>query len=170
MKLYKALKARKKLVGEIVKLKDQIKTKNSYLAGSSSADKFEVDKVYAELQAKVNELIGLKFIINEANHPIQEQIYRLSEAKAMIVFWNEVSVVEGLQSVGYSDTIKDYKVHYDEAKRNEIVAGFQKKVDAIQDEIDNFNYTTDIPWGDASEDLQEVEETPVTGPDKEEVK
>lgn len=153
MKLYKALKLRKKLVGEIVKLKEQIKTKNSYLQGSVSAGKFDIAKVYAELQAKINELVGLKYVINEANRPIQEQIYRLSELKALLVFWNEVSVAEGLQSIGYSDTIKDYRVHIDENERNTKVAEFQKKIDVIQEEIDNYNYTTDIPWGDVTEDL-----------------
>ena len=156
MKLKKALKQIKKLVGEIVKLKEQIKSKNSYISGSSSADKFDINKTYAELQAKIDELVGLKFIINEANHPIQEQIYRLSELKALLTFWNEVSVVEGLQSIGYSDTVKDYKTHIDEQKRNDMVAEFQKKIDVVQEEIDNYNYITDIPWGNANEDLENL--------------
>ena len=35
--------------------------------------------------------------------------------------------------------------------RNQIVKEFQKKVDALQEELDTFNYTTEIPWGDAED-------------------
>jgi hypothetical protein len=113
-----------------------------------------VEKIYADLQAKINELVGLKYVINEANRPIQEQIYRLSELKALLVFWNGVNVQEGEHMVGYSEakTIK-YVSQVDEIKRNQMVEEFQKKVDVIQEEIDTYNYTTDIPWGDKNDDL-----------------
>jgi hypothetical protein len=159
MKLYKALKLRKKLVGEVAKIKLQIQTKNSYTVGSVDPKKFSVNKIYAELQTKINELIGLKYVINEANRPIQEQIYRLSELKALLSFWNGVSVVEGTQTIGYSDAkTVEYIAQVDEIRRDEMVKEFQKKVDAIQEEIDTYNYTTDIPWGDVTEDLPPTEE------------
>ena len=97
MKLYKALKLRKTLIGEITKLKQQIKEKNSYLEGSLNAEKFNVEVLYDELLKKIDELTGLKFAINIANVEIQNKIYVLSEYKALIAFWNEVSVVEGAQ-------------------------------------------------------------------------
>jgi hypothetical protein len=149
MKLYKALKLRKNLVGEITKLKQQIKEKNSYLVGSLNGEKFDVNKLYEELQEKIDQLVGLKFVINEANREIQSKIYVLSEYKALIAFWNEVSVVEGSQTIGYSDNVREYKVQIDEKRRNEIVKEYQKKVDALQEEIDTYNYTTDIPWDTA---------------------
>jgi molybdopterin converting factor small subunit len=147
MKLYKALKLRKGLVGEIAKLKEQIKSKNSYLEGSKNGEKFDVQALYDELLEKIDELTGIKFVINEANKEIQAQIYTLSEYKALIAFWNEVPVVEGAQIVGYGESaVMNYKVQFDEAKRNEIVKTFQKRVDAIQEEIDEYNFTTEIPW------------------------
>jgi hypothetical protein len=149
MKLHKALKLRKKLVGDIGRLKTQIQTKNSYSDGSLDANKYNVEKLYAELKSKINDLIGLKYAINEANREIQASIYTISEYKALIAFWNEVPVKEGKQMVGYSDiTTIEYHVQIDEAARNQMVAEFQTKVDALQEEIDTFNYTTDIPWGE----------------------
>jgi hypothetical protein len=147
MRLHKALKLRKKLVGEISDLKTQIQTKNSFLDGSLNPEKYNVEKLYADLLAKVNELVALKFVINEANREIQSKIYTLSEYKALIAFWNSVSVVEGSQIVGYSNsTITEYKVQVDEEKRTKFVKEFQEKVDALQEEIDVYNYTTEIPW------------------------
>ena len=118
MKLYKALKLRKSLVGEISKLKEQIKEKNSYLVGSLNGEKYDVNSKYLELTNKINELVALKFIINEANREIQSKIFIISEYKALIAFWNEVSVVEGTQTVGNSETLREYKVQFDESKKS----------------------------------------------------
>lgn len=164
MKLYKALKLRKNLVGEITKLKQQIKEKNSYLEGSKNGEKFNVDEAYELLLSKIEELTGLKFVINEANREIQAKIYLLGEYKALIAFWNEVSVVEGSQVMGYSDKIQNYVVQIDEVGRNEIVADFQKRVDAIQEELDEYNFITEIPWGNMTDDeLLLLEDNTTTG-------
>jgi len=147
MKLHKALKLRKNLVGEIAKLKKQIQEKNSYLEGDINAEMFSTMKAVDLLTEKVNQLIGLKFAINEANQEIQSKIYLLSEHKALIAFWNTVPTDNGSKLVGYSqDNVKTYKVHITEGEVEERVTEFQKKVDALQEEIDVYNYTTDIPW------------------------
>lgn len=151
MKLYKALKLKKKLIGEITKLKQMIKDKNSYMTGSLNGEKFDVPALYAELKTKTDALVGLKYVINEANRDIQSLIYNLSEQKALIAFWNEVSVDEGVKAIGYSDKIAEYKVQIDEKKRNEMVAELQQKVDSLQEDIDTYNYTTEIPWGELGE-------------------
>ena len=156
MKLYKALKLRKNLVGEITKLKQQIKEKNSYLEGSKNGEKFSVEEAYKELMSKIEELTSLKFVINEANREIQAQIYLLGEYKALISFLNEMSVVEGTQVSGYSDKITTYVVQFDEEKRNGIVRKFQTIVDAIQEELDEYNFNTEIPWGDMTEEELEA--------------
>jgi len=149
MKLHKALKLRKSLVGDITRLKQQIQTKNSYSEGALNAEKYNVPKLYEELQKKINTLVGLKYAINEANREIQSNIYNISEYKALIAFWNSVPITEGKQVVGYSNAIvTEYKAQIDEEKRNKMVAEYQVKVDALQEEIDTYNYTTDIPWGE----------------------
>jgi len=159
MKLYKALKLRKNLVGEITKLKFQIKEKNSYLEGSKNGEKFNAEEAYAMLLEKIQELTSLKFIINEANREIQAKIYLLGEYKALISFWNEVSVVEGSQIAGYSDKVLTYNVKFSESIKEEKIKEYQVKVDAIQEELDEYNFTTEIPWGDMTEEeLQTLED------------
>lgn len=163
MKLQKALKLRKKLIGEIAKLKADIQSKNSFTVGSLNANKYNVPKLYVELLDKIDQLTGLKFVINEANREIQSKIYVLAEYKALIAFWNGVSTVEGTQIVGYGEKNSvEYLAQVDEETRNKYVKDFQDRVDALQEEIDTYNYTTDIPWGNKLEDL----EVPETEPDK----
>jgi len=152
MKLYKALKEKKNLIGEISRLKEQIREKNSYLEGSKNGENFDSTEAYNELLTKIDDLIGLKYAINVANQEIQSKIYLLGELKALIAFWKEVSVVEGAQVAGYSDKIQNYCVHFSEQERKEITDKFQRKVDAIQDELDEYNYATEIDW-DAPEEI-----------------
>lgn len=160
MKLHKALKLRKSLVGEITKLKRQIQEKNSYLEGDINAECFNVMDATVLLMATINQLVGLKFAINEANQEIQSKIYLLSEYKALIAFWNSVSTDNGSKLVGYNDTVKTYKVHHTEGEIDESVSDFQKKVDALQEEIDVYNYTTDIPWEEAVVEERKIPNVP----------
>lgn len=156
MKLHKALKLRKKLVGEIAQLKTQIQSKNSYLIGSLNPEKYNVPNLYKELMEKIDQLTGLKFVINEANREIQSKIYVMSEYKALITFWNSVPTTEGTHEGGRfgSEALREYAVQVDEETRNGYVKEFQEKVDALQEEIDVYNYTTDVPWGDKVEDIE----------------
>lgn len=148
MKLYKALKLRKGLLGEINKLKQEIKQNNSYLVGSKNSERYDVKEAYSKLCEKINDLVDLKNVINEANREIQHKIYFLSEYKALIAFLNDVSVNEGSQAIGYSDQIREYAVHMDEKEIKKQIDDFQTEVDALQDEIDEFNHTKDVSWSD----------------------
>ena len=152
MKLYKALKLRKSLVGEISKLKAQIKEKNSHLVGSKNAERYDAKAAYNQLYDKISELVGLKYAINEANREIQGKIYLIGEFKALISFLNELDVTEGSKSHNYTEVVREYGVHINETERDEMVEEFQKKVDSLQEEIDIFNHTTEIPWGEATEE------------------
>lgn len=156
MRLHKALKLRKNLVGEITKLKKQIQDKNSYLEGDINAGHFNMGMALDMLTTKINELVGLKFAINEANQEIQSKIYSLSEYKALIAFWNTVPIDNGSKLVGYSgDNVKTYKVHITEGQRDNTINDFQKKVDALQEELDVYNYTTDIPWEEPPSEMSD---------------
>ena len=157
MKLYKALKEKKNLVGDIARLKEQIKDKNSYLEGSKNGENFDSTTTYAELLTKINELVGLKYAINAANQEIQSKIFLIGELKALIAFWKEVSVVEGSQMIGYSDKVQNYKVHFSEEERNGMVDTFQKQVDALQDELDEYNFATEIEWEEPENILSDEE-------------
>jgi len=169
MKLYKALKEKKNLVGEITRLKEQIKEKNSYLEGSKNGENFDSSNAYNELLTKINDLVGLKYAINAANQEIQSKIFLLGELKALIAFWKEVSVVEGSQLQGYGDKVQNYCVHFSETERNEIIEKFQKQVDALQDELDEYNFATEIEWEAAEEELtdEQIAEREIEGKDSE---
>lgn len=145
MKLQKALKEKKRLAAEIAELKTTINSKNSF-TDDSVKDKFNVNALYEELMSKVESLINLKLMINEANKEIQGSIYKLSEYKSLIHFLSGLDVVEGTKREGFTDNLIVYHTQIDEIERNRMKKELQIKADLIQDEIDTYNYTTDIPW------------------------
>lgn len=156
MKLSRALKEKKRLGAEIAQFKNIIAVKNSFIEGAKVNDKFNVPEIYNELMEKVQELVNLKIAINEGNKEIQASIYMLGEYKSMIAFINIINVIEGPQPAQYGQTEGiTYEVQIDEIDRNELKKGFQDKADRLQDEIDTYNYTTDIPWGEVSEEIKE---------------
>ena len=146
MKLFQALKLRKKLTGEINKLKSQLIEKNSYIAGSINGEKFDAHKAYDELVAKTNDLVNLKFVIAEANHNIQADIFSLAETKGLLIFNSELNVTEGIKSERYSDDTHEFHAHISEEERDSRVVELQKKIDAIQQELDEYNYSTEVQW------------------------
>jgi hypothetical protein len=146
MKLHKALKDKKKLVGEISRLKSRIGSKNCYSEGTVDPEKFDVKILYEELLRKTDELVKLKLVINDCNRAIQEKIYCLSEYKGLISWWSEVCTLEGEHLTGsYGDKIlRKYRSQIDEVSKEKIIHDLQEKVDLIQEELDTFNYTTDL--------------------------
>jgi hypothetical protein len=148
MKLSKALKEKKKLTGEIERLKDLIESKNSYVDGSNVPEKFDVNELYSQLQSKIQELVNLKIAINEANREIQSSIYLLSEYKALINFFDMLNTTEGPKEKYGTDGTIIYHVQIDELKKEELIKMYQDKADRLQDQIDTYNFTTEIAWGD----------------------
>jgi hypothetical protein len=148
MKLSKALKEKKRLAAEIAHLKNLINSKNSYLEGSNVPEKFDVKELYGKLQGKIQDLVNLKIVINEANRDIQPMIYLLGEYKAMISFLSILNVQEGVVPASYNRGENTFEVQFDELKREEMLKEYQDKADALQDEIDTYNYTTDVMWKD----------------------
>lgn len=148
MKLSKALKEKKRLAAEIAHLKNLINSKNSYLQGSNVPEKFDVKKMYEDLNVKIQELVNLKIIINEANRDIQPMIYTLGEYKAMISFLGILNVQEGFIPESFRQSEATYDVQIDEVEKERMLKEYQNKADALQDEIDTYNYTTEVMWKD----------------------
>lgn len=147
MKLAKALKEKKRLAAEIAQIKSQINSKNSYIKGSNIKEKFDVPLLWDTMISKIQDLVNLKIAINGANKEIQASIYRIGEYKAIIQFLCGLNVNEGPTESYWSENFVDYDVQFDEIKRNELIKEYQDMADRLQDDIDIYNYTTEVAWG-----------------------
>jgi hypothetical protein len=148
MKLQKALKEKAKLIGEISKLKQKIQTKNSFVSTNNTNKDFDTVEMSILLIHKIGELIELKVKINEANLQIQEKMYRLGEYKSMIAFLQNLNVNEGTILNRYDPSTPNvlYVAQITEKKRDASIAELQKDIDTLQEEIDTYNYTTEIDY------------------------
>ena len=146
MNLNKALKYKNTIVSEINSIKGKILKHNSYLDGNISSEKFDIVKATERLTKLVNTLVNLKISINEANRNLYPIIYSISEYKALIVFWKEVECNDGTKLVGYSENLHTYKTHMTEDEKDIIILNLQKKVNQLQDDIDEYNLTNSFEW------------------------
>ena len=150
MKLSRALKEKKRLAAEISHVKNIIGSKNSFVKDSNVPTKFDVSQLFADLERKTQELVNLKIVINEANNEIQPSIYLLGEYKALVAYLAHLNTAEGfVQPRGFrSEAAMEFDVQFDEIKVNLMKKDYQDKADRIQDQIDTYNYTTEVAWGE----------------------
>ena len=141
MNLAKAMKTKNRVVQKISKLQQEIQRENSVQIDDPR--KIKVEDLMVELQEKVDQLIKLKIAIFIASTPMRENILRLSELKSRIVFLQGISTREGKVS-DYGDNLIEYTAVYDKVFVKEQVELCEEKIDAIQDELDKFNHTTEV--------------------------
>lgn len=147
MKLHKALKLKKKLIGEIEALKSLVRERNSYAEGSLDPEKQSTPKYYETLIAKTEELIGLKVSMNDANRLIQGKIYRIAELKGIVSTLNGTSTKEGIHAdVGFRmvNADKTYHAQMSEEHVNSLKESIQTEIETLQDEIESYNFSTEI--------------------------
>jgi len=148
MKLQKALKLKNTLAGEISSLQLLIRQKNSFTDGSIDTSVFNAQEMYDELLRKIESLVNLKIMINDANEEIQAKIYKMGEYKSLISFWQSMPIQSGIVTnnsyAGTSSII--YVAQFSELEKMAKIKEYQKLIDSLQEDIDTHNYTTEIPF------------------------
>jgi hypothetical protein len=146
MKLSQALKLKKRMIGEINTIKNQIAKNNSHL--SVNKPSYDAADLYIKWQEKLNKYIELKTLIIIANNPIQQLIFKLAEIKSTISFLNDLSIETGVRNnyfnAAASNSMVEYKSEIDDIMRDSLVKDLEKEIEHIQDQLDRFNYETEI--------------------------
>ena len=143
MKLSKALKLKNKKLKECRESSSKLRY-NSY--------DIDVNKVYnakeywTKYTAQVEDFIKLKTAIHTTSEPIRYTIFRLSELKSMCSHFSGIDTTEGtVKNSGYGgETIKTYKADITETEKVAMVKEMEEEIERLQEEIDNFNATTDL--------------------------
>lgn len=138
----KALKEKNKLKNEIALIEKKLNAHNSVIKGNKRP--FNMEEVEAQLHEKVNALVALKAAISKANAPVQEKIFRLAEVRGLISFYRNMKVKEGRHVEGYRDEAQEYESFFGEADIEVKVNKLEAEAEALQDELDSFNFTTTI--------------------------
>lgn len=140
----RALKEKNRVAGRLAKAREIIQQENSKDKGLPR--RVDVEATYAEAKMLEARLVAIKSAIAQANNPIVAKIIELDELKSEIAFLNGLNVKEGrFEEVSYGNKIvRDIEAVVGQARVIAEVAELQKRADALQDALDEFNASTKV--------------------------
>lgn len=146
MKIVRAMKQIARLQGEIKEIKKRTSTCLSTLADNDFDENYK--QLNETLSEKTKKLIELKARVMQTNvkHNMFSVILNLGELKSRMDFVRELNPQEGYRNDRYMMTeskIK-YKAQMSVAEKNKLVEGCQTAINALTDQLDDFNAKTDL--------------------------
>ena len=142
MKLYKALRVKNLLVGELKELTHKIQRNNVKLV----INKFDYD-INALLNERMNvtdKLIKLKLKINAATIPMYPIIYNLGELKSELSMLKSISTETGTIQERFSDTIVEKERVLSPIDIEKMTKKIELLITEHQDKLEEYNYNKDI--------------------------
>ena len=146
--LARALKIKNILVGKLAKVRAEIETKNSVIAGTQQPDIAALLKTYWELS---NHIIDLKTIHYTANFDIQRNLYELAEIKSSLAFYNLINTNDGDSGQLHygSNTKIVYSAVIKGEEKEKKIAELESNIEYLQEKIDKFNHNTEVSVNDS---------------------
>jgi len=145
MKLSKALKVKNRLAGEVNRLQTLFARDNS---AEQSRVNTNVANIELEMKEVVANLIEIKTKITQANIGIYEMLARKNEVASMKAFYERLNTRDGTFKERDYNAGQDIETVYvafiTRDKVDELSKAYQKEIDSLQDEIDEYNATTAI--------------------------
>jgi hypothetical protein len=143
MKLAKALKLKNQVAGEVAHLKDLLAKQN--VRPVKQKFDYQNREVLARLRAKLDELVRVKTAVAVANAEIYEKIFRLAELKGLVKALTALETKTGVfhEGGGFGEgrIEVEYAAQLGKVEVDQLVAGLQAEIQALQDELDEFNFT-----------------------------
>ena len=145
MNVKKSLKEKNRLVKEIQELYARLSQYNSVEVGNVRP--YSPKEMLEQVNQKSNELVELKTKIHNANIPVYDKIFRLSELKSTISRLKSLDCTEGVSTDYYSQNRENPPVKTSEisvVERDEMVKFMEGQIEELQDILDNHNQNTEI--------------------------
>lgn len=144
MNIKTALKKKNKLAGMIAEEFQKISTYNSIIEGNTRP--YSIKGTLGNWQRYSLNLVELKALIHRANMPVFDKIFLLSELKGQIKQLRSLSCESGKIDNPYrstpTDTVKTSEITI--VEKELLIKDLEEKIDKIQEELDEFNYKTEI--------------------------
>lgn len=143
MKLSKALKLKNR------KLKDYTETLNkAVIYNSYDVDSKQVYNSQGMMDQAISlkdDYVALKTAIHSTSEPIRSKIFMMGELKTFLSKIKNLDTKEGVQKEGYREiTTRTYVASINEDGKNSLIKNIEDQIETLQDEIDNFNATTEL--------------------------
>ena len=142
MTIKRALKEKNKLVKEINDLYAKIKTYNS--VAEDGEKPYSTKVLMFNVDSKLNELVELKTKIHLANGPVYGKIFRMAELKSHVSKLSGLDCSSGKQKswgdTEYTNKVSEIRI----VDRDYLIKVAETEIETLQDELDEFNATTNI--------------------------
>jgi len=142
MKVYQALKEKKKLISSIVQITGLINSNNSIQ--TENEFEFVLTDLLEKRKMKVKELVKLKLKLAKTALEIQPNIFELSELKLELQMLRNIDTKQGVGTSGYSDNVITKKVQLSKVEIIKMTEHVIEKIDNTQSKIDEFNYSQEL--------------------------
>jgi chromosome segregation ATPase len=140
--LARLLKYRKRVQQEIARLAQDIQGHNSVLKGAEREVDVRAD--WKKYRVLVQHLADLKDALFKANAPIYGRILRLANCKSEILMLRAVKVDHGARPHFIGEHIEEWEAELRKAEIDQTCKELESEIDALQDELDNFNHMTTV--------------------------
>jgi hypothetical protein len=148
MNINKSLKTKNKLAKTIADKQQLLLLHNAFRIADKDTLEYNTKTIAQELETDINDLVQIKTAIATANTPIWEKIFKMAELKGLISNLKGVPVKQGIDPglVVYGRETKEveWASHLTHTDIDTLVKKYEIEIETIQDELDKFNFTTEI--------------------------
>ncbi len=142
MNIKQALKKKNKLVGMI---SEEFNKASQYnVVDEGNARPYSATEAIGRWMELTNELIVLKTQIHKANLPVYDKIFELSELKNQVKHLRSLNCTSGKVGGGRwgegEPVMKHAEINV--VEKDKIVKNLEARIEAIQDELDQWNHNT----------------------------
>lgn len=142
MKLSEALEIQRDIMNSLKATQKLIIKYNSYKESVKKKLIFDIKELIERQDKNRNLMVSLKLAIKEANTPIAENIFKLSELKEEKKCYEKINIKEGKFSENNKINIYNVFITHGEAKNK--VKELNSQIEKINSELEVFNETTEI--------------------------
>ena len=143
--LARALREKNRVAGRLREIRGLISKENS--KDKRQVRKIDVRGLLQEEEMLHRRLVEIKSTIALANQGIVKKIIELDEAKSEVAWWTGIDTTDGVNEsgTGYGVTReKEYEAIVNQSEILEKSAVMKRRIESLQDEIDEFNAMTRI--------------------------
>ena len=142
----KLLKAKTRIISELVELKLLVARSNSYAIGDPDIP--PVRQAFENILKLTNDLVKIKTAITKGNTGVQHLIFELSETKGLLSYFQGLNTRRGdITNPGYGNVAPTVTTFDAEIKANEktqLLETWKARINEIQDELDEYNASTKV--------------------------
>lgn len=148
----KLLKTKNRLASEITRVRAKILAHNSYQFDENDSDykpAVDVINLKAEHDSLVEKLIAVKSALSAANVKSVDKIFRLSEVKGQIAFYDKLNTTEGKERNYYNQSVRVNCAQISTSAKDQIISNLIKEAERLQDDLDQFNASHRVELDDS---------------------